>query len=213
MRIAMMLGCIPAVEQMLEPLAARQRDHVDAGRMGVDRRPLRRAVPGLVLRHAGAGASLRQVRSRARLRHAGQAPGRRELHPADRAQDDAPGARSRGERWDYALRALFTGGEAMGEELLAWGRDTFGTTISEGYGQTEMNLMTAELARLVRGPAGLVRPRLPRPQGRDRRQRGQRPAAGRGRPDRRLAARPDRHAGVLAQPRGHRRASTPATGC
>ena len=46
------------------------------------------------------------------------------------------------ERWDYDLRALFTGGEAMGEELLAWGRDTFGTTISEGYGQTEMNLMT-----------------------------------------------------------------------
>ena len=45
------------------------------------------------------------------------------------------------DRWDYNLRALFTGGEAMGEELLAWGRDTFGTTISEGYGQTEMNLM------------------------------------------------------------------------
>ena len=45
-------------------------------------------------------------------------------------------------RWDYDLRSIFTGGEAMGEELLAWGRDTFGTTISEGYGQTEMNLMT-----------------------------------------------------------------------
>jgi acetyl-CoA synthetase len=45
------------------------------------------------------------------------------------------------DRWPYALRAVFTGGEAMGEELLAWGRDTFGTTISEGYGQTEMNLM------------------------------------------------------------------------
>jgi acetyl-CoA synthetase len=45
-------------------------------------------------------------------------------------------------RWDYDLRAVFTGGEAMGEELLAWGRETFGTTISEGYGQTEMNLMT-----------------------------------------------------------------------
>jgi acetyl-CoA synthetase len=45
-------------------------------------------------------------------------------------------------RWDYDVRALFTGGEAMGEELLAWGHDTFGTTISEGYGQTEMNLMT-----------------------------------------------------------------------
>jgi len=45
------------------------------------------------------------------------------------------------ERWPYDIRAISTGGEAMGEELLAWGRDTFGTTISEGYGQTEMNLM------------------------------------------------------------------------
>lgn len=45
------------------------------------------------------------------------------------------------ERWRYDLRAICTGGEAMGEELLDWGRDTFGTTISEGYGQTEMNLM------------------------------------------------------------------------
>src|ERR1700704_2713286 len=45
------------------------------------------------------------------------------------------------ERWDYAIRAICTGGEAMGEELLAWGRDTFGTTSSEGYGQTEMTLM------------------------------------------------------------------------
>jgi acetyl-CoA synthetase len=44
-------------------------------------------------------------------------------------------------RWDYRLRAISTGGEAMGEELLAWGRETFDTTISEGYGQTEMNLM------------------------------------------------------------------------
>jgi acetyl-CoA synthetase len=44
-------------------------------------------------------------------------------------------------RWDYDLRAVSTGGEAMGEELLAWGRETFGTTISEGYGQTEMNMM------------------------------------------------------------------------
>jgi acetyl-CoA synthetase len=44
-------------------------------------------------------------------------------------------------RWGYDVRAVFTGGEAMGEELLAWGRDAFGCTISEGYGQTEMNLM------------------------------------------------------------------------
>jgi acetyl-CoA synthetase len=45
------------------------------------------------------------------------------------------------DKWNYDVRAVCTGGEAMGEELLAWGRDTFGTTISEGYGQTEMNLM------------------------------------------------------------------------
>ena len=45
------------------------------------------------------------------------------------------------QRWDYDIRAVCTGGEAMGEELLSWGRDTFGATISEGYGQTEMNLM------------------------------------------------------------------------
>ncbi|HEY4893016.1 MAG TPA: AMP-binding protein [Reyranella sp.] len=45
------------------------------------------------------------------------------------------------DHWRYDVRAVSTGGEAMGEELLAWGRDTFGTTISEGYGQTEMNLM------------------------------------------------------------------------
>jgi acetyl-CoA synthetase len=45
------------------------------------------------------------------------------------------------ERWHYDVRAVSTGGEAMGEELLAWGRDTFGATLSEGYGQTEMNLM------------------------------------------------------------------------
>jgi acetyl-CoA synthetase len=45
------------------------------------------------------------------------------------------------ERWRYELRAVSTGGEAMGEELLDWGRRAFGTTISEGYGQTEMNLM------------------------------------------------------------------------
>jgi acetyl-CoA synthetase len=46
------------------------------------------------------------------------------------------------ERWRYNVRAISTGGEAMGEELLAWGRESFDATISEGYGQTEMNLMT-----------------------------------------------------------------------
>ena len=46
------------------------------------------------------------------------------------------------QRHDYDVRSVYTGGEAMGAELLSWGRETFGSTISEGYGQTEMNLMT-----------------------------------------------------------------------
>jgi acetyl-CoA synthetase len=46
------------------------------------------------------------------------------------------------QRFAYDVRSVFTGGEAMGAELLNWGHETFGTTISEGYGQTEMNLMT-----------------------------------------------------------------------
>jgi len=45
-------------------------------------------------------------------------------------------------RHAYDVRSVYTGGEAMGAELLAWGKETFGTTLSEGYGQTEMNLMT-----------------------------------------------------------------------
>jgi len=47
-----------------------------------------------------------------------------------------------GLRERLGVRAIGTGGEAMGAELLTWGHDAFGTTISEGYGQTEMNLMT-----------------------------------------------------------------------
>jgi len=46
------------------------------------------------------------------------------------------------EKWKYDIRAVATGGEAMGAELMAWGRETFGVTLSEGYGQTECNLMT-----------------------------------------------------------------------
>ncbi len=42
---------------------------------------------------------------------------------------------------DLSLRAVFTGGETLGEEMLAWGSKHLGTTINEGYGQTECNLV------------------------------------------------------------------------
>ena len=54
----------------------------------------------------------------------------------------ATGAR----RDDLGLRAAFTGGEALGEEMLAWGQDVLGVTVNEGYGQTEANLVVGNQA-------------------------------------------------------------------
>jgi acetyl-CoA synthetase len=45
-----------------------------------------------------------------------------------------------------ALRAAFTGGEPLGEEMLAWGEDVLGITVNEGYGQTEANLVVGNQA-------------------------------------------------------------------
>lgn len=42
---------------------------------------------------------------------------------------------------DLRLRAIFTGGEPLGEELLAWAKRALGAPINEGYGQTECNLV------------------------------------------------------------------------
>lgn len=58
------------------------------------------------------------------------------------------------ERWKYKVRAVATGGEAMGAELMQWGRDTFGVTLSEGYGQTECNLMTTNCPSLYTARPG-----------------------------------------------------------
>jgi acetyl-CoA synthetase len=52
-------------------------------------------------------------------------------------------------RWAYDLRSIGSGGETLGEELLAWGRETFGLTINEFYGQTECNLIVANCAGLM----------------------------------------------------------------
>jgi acetyl-CoA synthetase len=44
-------------------------------------------------------------------------------------------------RPDLSLRAIFSGGEPLGAEVLAWAEDRLGTRINEGYGQTEANLV------------------------------------------------------------------------
>jgi len=53
------------------------------------------------------------------------------------------------ERWDTALRSIGSGGETLGAELLDWGRETFGLTVNEFYGQTECNLVVANCARIM----------------------------------------------------------------
>ena len=56
----------------------------------------------------------------------------------------ASGARDPGVR----LRSLASGGESLGEDLIDWGRSTFGLTINEFYGQTECNLVVGNGAAL-----------------------------------------------------------------
>jgi acetyl-CoA synthetase len=48
-----------------------------------------------------------------------------------------------------ALRSIGSGGETLGEELLDWGRETFGLTINEFYGQTECNLVLGNCAGIM----------------------------------------------------------------
>ncbi len=52
-------------------------------------------------------------------------------------------------RHAYAMRSVASGGERLGDEMQEWGRETFGLTINEFYGQTEANLTVANLASLM----------------------------------------------------------------
>lgn len=47
------------------------------------------------------------------------------------------------------LRSLASGGETLGEQLIEWGRATFGLTVNEFYGQTECNLVVGNCAGLM----------------------------------------------------------------
>ena len=49
-------------------------------------------------------------------------------------------------RPDLSLRAIFTGGEPLGAEMLEWAEKTLGCHINEGYGQTEANLVVGNCA-------------------------------------------------------------------
>ncbi len=58
------------------------------------------------------------------------------------------------DRWSYDLRSIGSGGETLGQELLDWGRETFGLTVNEFYGQTECNLIVANCAGIMPVRAG-----------------------------------------------------------
>src|SRR3989454_3584998 len=53
------------------------------------------------------------------------------------------------ERWTLALRSMFTGGEAVGEEVIRWAREALGVTPHEGFGQTEVNLVLGNCSMLM----------------------------------------------------------------
>jgi acetyl-CoA synthetase len=58
-----------------------------------------------------------------------------------------------GGRFDLRLRTIASGGEALGAETFAWGREALGLTINEFYGQTECNLVLSSCAAI-----GVARP-------------------------------------------------------
>ncbi|WP_420013692.1 AMP-binding protein [Tateyamaria sp.] len=57
------------------------------------------------------------------------------------------------------LRSVASGGEPLGAEMLAWGRDALGLTINEFYGQTECNMVVSSCgARFAARPGFMGRP-------------------------------------------------------
>jgi acetyl-CoA synthetase len=59
-------------------------------------------------------------------------------------------------RYDMKLRTMGSGGESLGVEALDWGREAFGLTINEFYGQTECNLVLSSCAALGTLKAGSI---------------------------------------------------------
>jgi acetyl-CoA synthetase len=52
------------------------------------------------------------------------------------------------QRFGLDLRSVASGGEALGEDILAWSRDALGAAVNEFYGQTEANLLVGNCASL-----------------------------------------------------------------
>ena len=54
------------------------------------------------------------------------------------------------------LRSVASGGEPLGAEMLAWGRNAFGVQINEFYGQTECNMVASSCSSAFEALAGCI---------------------------------------------------------
>lgn len=57
-------------------------------------------------------------------------------------------------QWPFSLRSVASGGETLGDDLIAWGREALGVTINEFYGQTECNLVVSSSSQLYPSASG-----------------------------------------------------------
>jgi acetyl-CoA synthetase len=64
-------------------------------------------------------------------------------------------------RFPRTLRSIGSAGEALGAETLEWGRDAFGLTINEFYGQTECNAVIGSMACLGVSKPGWIGKAVP----------------------------------------------------
>ncbi len=59
------------------------------------------------------------------------------------------------------LRSVASGGEPLGAEMLAWGREALGVTINEFYGQTECNMVASSCGALFDARPGAIGKAVP----------------------------------------------------
>ncbi len=65
------------------------------------------------------------------------------------------------ERFRYAVRSIASGGETLGADLIGWGREAFGLTFNEFYGQTECNLVVGNCSSLFEVKPGAMGRAIP----------------------------------------------------
>lgn len=66
-----------------------------------------------------------------------------------------------GHDYGLSLRSVASGGESLGAELLAWGREVLGVEINEFYGQTECNMVVSSCDRLFAARPGWMGKAVP----------------------------------------------------